>query len=309
MKLVFMGTPDFAVPSLQSLVESDHDVVAAVTRPDARKGRGRRLSAPPVKRVAQDRGVSVLQPRRLKDPNFIDALARMHPDLIVVVAFRILPTEVLAVPRLGAINLHASLLPKYRGAAPMHWAIINGERTTGVTVFLLDAGVDTGQILLQRPVEIGPEETVGELHDRLAQTGPEVLLQALELLASGRVHPVPQPAEGVSAAPKLSRADCAIDWSEDAEVIRNLIRGTNPYPGAFTMWKGKTLKVHRASVRPLKVEGKPGEVLGPDPRTGILVATGCGVLALEDVQLEGKRSMSAAEFVRGQDVAAGERVG
>jgi len=304
-----MGTPDFAVPSMRRLVEGDHEVVTVVTRPDARKGRGRRLSPPPVKRVAQDLGVPVLQPRRLKDPGFVDALMQRRPDLIVVVAFRILPPEVLALPRLGAINLHASLLPKYRGAAPMHWAIINGERTTGVTVFLLDEGVDTGRILAQRPVEIGPEETVGELHDRLAEIGPEVLMEAIDLLASGRAHAVRQPAEGASAAPKLSRADRIIDWSKDAEAVRNLIRGTNPYPGAFTMWRGRALKVHRVRVRPSELSGEPGEVLEADPRMGVLVATGCGVLELMDVQLAGKRRMPGVEFVRGQDIAAGERLG
>lgn len=304
-----MGTPDFAVPALRRLVEGDHEVVAVVTRPDARKGRGRHLSPPPIKRTAQDLGVPVLQPRRLKDPLFLDALAQTQPDLVVVVAFRILPPEVLSVPRLGSINLHASLLPKYRGAAPMHWAIINGERRTGVTVFLLDTGVDTGQILVQRPVEVGPEETVGELHDRLAEIGPEALAEAVDLLASGQARPSRQPVEGASAAPKLSRTDCAIDWSRDAEAVRNLIRGTNPYPGAFTIWRGRALKVYQARVRSSERSGEAGEVLEVAPRMGIRVATGCGTLELVDVQLAGKRRMPAAEFVRGQDVVVGERLG
>ena len=302
-----MGTPDFAVPSLERLAESGHDLTAVVTRPDRPRGRGRRPAPPPVKAVAQRLGVPVLQPESLRDPDFLTALRKLRADLFVVVAFAILPKAVLGIPKRGSVNLHPSLLPKYRGAAPINWAVIRGERETGVTLFLLKPKVDAGDILLQRHVPIGPDETAGELHDRLSVLGARMVLETVDALARREVTPVPQSEEGVTAAPKLSREDGRVDWGADAGTIRNLIRGTNPFPGAFTVWKRGELKVHRAAVA--AGSGAPGEVIQADPKEGLVVAAGSGALALLEVQPAGKRRMSGAELVRGYRVAADDRMG
>ena len=302
-----MGTPDFAVPSLERLAESGHDLTAVVTRPDRPRGRGRKPAPPPVKAVAQRLDVPILQPESLRDPDFLTALRKLRVDLFVVVAFAILPKAVLGIPKRGSVNLHPSLLPKYRGAAPINWAVIRGERETGVTLFLLKPKVDAGDILLQRRAPIGPDETAGELHDRLSALGAEALLETVDGLARGDVTPAPQSEEGVTAAPKLSREDGRVDWGADAGTIRNLIRGTNPFPGAFTAWKGGELKVHRAAVT--AGSGAPGEVILADSKEGLVVAAGSGALALLEVQPAGKRRMSGAELVRGYRAAAGDRMG
>jgi methionyl-tRNA formyltransferase len=262
-----------------------------------------------VKVLAEEAGIPVLTPERLRGSAFLSALRELHPDLCTVVAFRILPKEVLGIPPKGTVNVHPSLLPRYRGAAPIQWAVINGDRTTGVTTFCIQPEVDAGDILLQRSIEIGEEETAGEVHDRLKELGADLLLETLDLIESGRARPLPQPAEGVSKAPKLSKEDARIAWSEPAETIRNLIRGTNPIPGAYTFWRGAMLKVHRSRALPDGSTGQAGEVLQVDKMTGLVVATGRGRLLLSEVQLEGRRPMDSAAFVRGYQVEAGEILG
>jgi len=304
-----MGTPDFAVPSLERLLESDHEVVGVVTQPDRPRGRGRKWAPTPIKRLASAYGLPVWTPKRLKDRAFLEALRALESDLFAVVAFRILPPEVLEIATLGAINVHPSLLPKYRGAAPIQWAIIRGEKETGVTTFCISCDVDCGDMLLQRSVPIGEEETAGELHDRLKEIGADLLLESIDLMASGCARPRIQPSEGASSAPKLRKEDGRIDWSKGAEDIRNWIRGTNPLPGAFTFYKGSMLKVHRAKRISCGAEGVPGEILTADGKQGITVATGCGALALIEVQPEGKRRMTSAEFARGHRICVGERLG
>jgi methionyl-tRNA formyltransferase len=309
MKIVFMGTPDFAVPSLQKIVESDLDVVGIVTRPDKPRGRGQKLQATEVKAAAQTLGLNVpiLQPESLKSKSFQEDLKALNADLFAVVAFLILPKSVLAIPRLGSVNVHPSLLPKYRGAAPIQWAIIKGETETGVTIFRLSPRIDAGDVLIQERVTIDPNETAGALYERLKIKGAELLVQAITGVANESVTPIPQSDEGVTRAPKLEKEDGRIDWTQNARDIRNLIRGLNPFPGAFTMWQGQVLKVHRASV----VEGvaEPGKVLGVDGKTGLLVATDKGTLLLDEIQPAGKKRMSGADFVRGYPIQSGEKLG
>lgn len=309
MKVVFMGTPDFAVPSLQKIVESGLDVVGIVTRPDKPRGRGQKMQPTEVKAAAQDLGldVPILQPESLKDKGFLADLKALEADLFAVVAFLILPRNVLAIPPLGSVNVHPSLLPKYRGAAPIQWAVINGETETGVTIFRLSPRVDAGDVLIQEHVTIGGDETAGELYERLKGVGAELLVQAIQGVGNGTVTPIPQSDEGVTRAPKLEKDDGQIVWTNGAEDIRNLIRGVNPFPGAFTLWQGQILKVHRAFV--VDGVGKPGVVVGVDGKTGLCVATGQGALLLDEVQPAGKKRMSGADFVRGYPVQVGDLLG
>ncbi|MDZ7338727.1 MAG: methionyl-tRNA formyltransferase [candidate division KSB1 bacterium] len=306
LRIVFFGTPEFAVPSLEALVQSQHQVVAVVTTPDRERGRGLTLQPSQVKLCASRHQLPVLQPEDLVDPAFLAALRRCAADLFVVVAFRILPPEVFTMPPKGTVNLHASLLPKYRGAAPINWAIINGERETGVTTFLIEKKVDTGAILLQRALPIGPEETAGELHDRLALAGAELLVETVERIAEGSVRPVPQQGEA-TRAPKIVREMCEIDWRRPASQIHNLVRGLCPFPGAFTYQEGKILKVYRTQVvKPYGHGKRPGQVARVDRKSGLIhVATGEGVLALLEIQPEGKRRMSAEEFLQGHSLHPG----
>ena len=307
LRVVFMGTPDFAVPSLERLAGSGHELRAVVTRPDRPAGRGQRLTPPPVKVAAQRLGLPVLQPETLQDPDFLARLRAADADLFAVVAFLILPRAVLEIPKWGSANVHPSLLPKYRGAAPIQWAVIRGEQETGVSIFRLNPRVDAGDILVQRRVSIGPDETYGELYERLKILGAEALVEAMDALAGGDATPVPQGDEGATRAPKLEKEDARIDWTQDAEQVRNLIRGTNPMPGAFTELRGQILKLHRAEVA--EGSGAPGEVTAADPKSGLVVAAGTGALRLLEVQPSGKRKMDGAAFVRGHQVAVGERLG
>ena len=302
-----MGTPDFAVPSLVGVAQSGHDFVGVVTRPDRPRGRGQQMQPTDVKAAVASLGldVPVLQPESLRDEDFHAQLQDLEPDLLAVVAFLILPRSVLAIPKLGSVNVHPSLLPKYRGAAPIQWAIINGETETGVTIFQLSPRVDAGDILIQQKVAIGDDETAGELYERLKMKGAELLIRAIGGMADGSVVPVPQTDEGVSHAPKLEKADGEIDWSKGAGDIRNLIRGTNPFPGAFTLWRNKLLKVHRATVD--TGMGEAGTVIGADGKRGLIVGTGEGALVLDEVQPAGKKRMSGADFVRGYRIEVGEK--
>ncbi|MEM1041441.1 MAG: methionyl-tRNA formyltransferase [Bacteroidota bacterium] len=305
-RIVFMGTPDFAVPSLDALVEAGMPPVAVVTVPDRARGRGQQVQPSAAKRAAERHGIDVLQPDDLRDPAFAEALGALEPDIIAVVAFRILPPEVYGVARQGAFNLHASLLPQYRGAAPINRAIMAGEIETGVTTFLLQPKVDTGDTLLMRRLGIGPDETAGELHDRLAALGAEVVVETAEHLASGTAEALRQDEARVSYAPKLFREDTEIDWSRPAAAVHNLVRGLSPYPAAWTTHGDTLLKLYRTC--PAKGSGEPGEVIEAE---GECLVVACGERAVEvlELQREGKAKMSAEEFLRGYSFRPGERLG
>ncbi|HFC97077.1 MAG TPA: methionyl-tRNA formyltransferase [Thermosulfurimonas dismutans] len=307
-RVIFMGTPEFAVPALRVLLESE-EVVAVVTQPDRPRGRGRRLRPSPVKEVALSAGLPVLEPERLKDPEFLSALKAFSPDLIVVAAYgKILPREVLELPRLGCWNIHASLLPAYRGADPIRWAILRGERRTGITIMQMDEGLDTGPILLQKETEIGEEETGGELYARLSVLGAEALLETLSLHKEGRLKPRPQPEEGVSYAPPIKKEDARLDFSLPAGELSLRIRAFDPRPGAFTLLEGKIFKLFRPEALSENPPDPPGTILGV--REGrLLVTCGEGILAVSEVQLEGKRRVPVAEFLKGHRLSPGTRLG
>lgn len=307
-RIVFMGTPEFAVPSLDILIRNGYPIPAVVTAPDKPRGRGQELSPTPIKEQALKAGIPVLQPEELNAPAFISSLKEIAPDLIVVVAFRILPKDVYIIPRLGAFNLHASLLPKYRGAAPINWAIINGEHETGVTTFFLEDKVDTGEMILQRKIAIGPDDDAGTIHDRLALLGADVVLETVRKIEGrgSRVDVVRQDSSLASRAPKIFKEDCRIRWDWTAVRVHNFIRGLSPYPTAFTQHNGKTLKIYRT--RPVDLPGPmlPGELRVDGEE--LLVATSEGGLLLLELQQEGRRRMTAAEFLRGYHVQSGERL-
>lgn len=314
MRVVFLGSGAFAVASLEALIGSDHEVVALVTQPDRGRGRGRALASPPTKTVAEAHGIPVLQPERVREPEAQDALRRLAPDLQVVVAFgQILPRAVIDIAPRGTVNLHASLLPRLRGAAPVQWAIARGETQTGVTTMLIDEGLDTGPMLLWRATPIGPEETAAELEPRLSRLGAELLLDTLRGLADGSVTPVPQDHARATKAPILSKEDGRIDWERPAHQLHARIRGFFPWPGCFALAPdGRTLKVLKAR---LVNEGSPppagavGEVLVAGPE-GIVVRCGEGSrLCLVEVQPESRRPMPAAAFAAGARVAPGARLG
>jgi methionyl-tRNA formyltransferase len=308
-RIIFMGTPEFSVPTLRALHEHEYDVAAVVTQPDRQKGRGRRLVPPPVKDVANTLGYTVFQPNRIKEPRFIEEIISLDPDLFVVVAFgHILPGSFLSIPRLGAINIHASLLPKYRGPAPIQWAIINGEKETGVTTMWMDEGMDTGDILLSARVEIGPEDTSGSLHRRLAGVGAELLIETLEKLATTILLGTPQDKSGATYAPLLKKKDGRIDWTRDARSLDAFIRGMNPWPGAFTFLSGKRLKIMRATELQGSSKEPPGTVLEGFPGD-FNVATGRGILGLKEVQLESSKRLAAKDFLRGCPVQPGTLLG
>lgn len=310
LKVVFMGTPDFAVPPLQKMLECGVQVVAVVTGADKPAGRGLQLASSAVKKIAQQHGLKILQPEKLNDPDFVQSLQALNANAFIVVAFRILPREVFTIPAHGTINIHASLLPKYRGAAPIQWAIINGESETGVTTFLITDKVDTGNILLQARTPIGPDETLGELHDRLSHLGAELLLTTLEQIQHGGLRPQPQQG-AVTLAPKITNAVAEIDWRKPAREIRNLIRGLNPAPGAFTYWQGKMLKIFRA--RAIETEDgnlAPGVIHRVEAKPGnLFVGTGKGLLALEELQLPGKRIVNVSNFLQGHKISVMEQLG
>lgn len=308
MKIVFMGTPEFAIPSLKKLYNSHHKIVGIVTGTDKPVGRGLQLTPTPLKRVAQNWDVPIFTPERLSDESFVDQLQRLSADLFVVVAFRILPVAVFIIPEFGTINLHASLLPKYRGAAPINWAIINGEKETGLTTFFIEEKVDTGEWILQRRVSIGDNETAGELHDRLCEIGADVLLETVNLIERGKAPRVKQQGE-ITRAPKINKEICRIDWTQDGMSIFNLIRGLSPFPRAFCYFKDQEFKICSSKIRTLQ-SGKnfsPGEIVAVD-KDAFSVATGKGVLSITEVQPENKRRMTASEYLRGHEVKIGDRL-
>jgi methionyl-tRNA formyltransferase len=300
-KIVFLGTPDFAVASLRALVENGFPVVAAVTAPDKPAGRGLRLSESAVKQYAIQKNIPILQPQKLKDPEFLGRLKSFQADIQVVVAFRMLPEIVWTMPSLGTINLHGSLLPQYRGAAPINRAIMNGETKTGVTTFKLQQEIDTGNILLMEEIPIGPDETAGELQDRMKEVGARVLVQTIRGLMDGTLQGKPQlitdPAS-IKTAPKIFTADCEINWVDPVSKIHNQIRGLSPFPGAFTSFNKKMLKIFRSRAEKEDHRQIPG-VMETDGKNWLRFSASDGYIYAEEMQLEGKRRLKTAAFLRG----------
>lgn len=306
LRIVFMGTPEFAVASLKALVENGYNVVGVVTAPDRPSGRGQKLHQSDVKLYAVSCGLPVLQPEKLKDENFISELESLKPDIQIIVAFRMLPEVVWKMPQMGTFNLHGSLLPHYRGAAPLNWAIINGDQETGVTTFLLKQEIDTGNILFQEKVQIGSEETIGELHDELMGIGANLVLKTIDALAEGNVTPLAQDLLAINPeklhAPKIFKENCLIDWGKPGTTINNLIRGLSPYPAAWTNFQNsgtKTgVKIFKASFEQVSHQCKPGEMLS-DNKKYLKIACADGFLHILDLQHAGKKRMGIGEFLRG----------
>ena len=306
MKIVFMGTPDFAVPSLQALIDAGHEVCAVYTQPDKPQGRKQVLTAPPVKELALQHGIPVYQPATLKNEEEQEKLRVLAPEVIIVVAYgKLLPKAVLDIPPRGCINVHGSLLPRWRGAAPIQWSVIAGDEKAGVTTMQMAEGLDTGDMLLTCETEIGARETAGELFDRLAQAGAELLLETLEKLDS--ITPQPQDDSRSCYAHMLDKQMAVIDWAKSAHEIDCLIRGLNPWPVALTTLSGARLKIYAAE--PVSGTGRPGEVLVSDPKKGLVVACGEGALALREVQLVGGKRMKSADFLRGHAIETGTILG
>ncbi|HEY5973713.1 MAG TPA: methionyl-tRNA formyltransferase [Geobacteraceae bacterium] len=307
LRIVFMGTPDFACPTLQMLLDRGEQVVAVVTQPDRPKGRGQQLQPPPVKELAQRHGIPVVQPVKVRLPESIEDIRNFRPDLVVVVAFgQILPKALLDIPPKGCINVHASLLPRYRGAAPLNWCIINGETETGVTTMLMDVGLDTGDMLVKRALAIDPEEDARSLHDRLSLLGAEAMAETLDLLVQNALVPEKQDDSQSCYAPMLKKELGCLDWDKEPQSLKNLVRGVTPWPGAYTWLDGKLLKVFR--VRVGSSTGQPGTVLRAD-REGLEIACRGGSLIIDELQLEGKKRLAAAEFLAGYQVPAGTALG
>lgn len=307
--ILFMGTPAFAVPALEGLVRGGWPVIAVVTQPDRPQGRGQTLAPPPVKIAAEGLNLPVFQPDKVRHPEFLETLQKLSPDLVVVAAFgQILPAEIIHGPRQGCINIHPSLLPKYRGAAPINRALMAGEGNTGVTIMQMDEGVDSGAILLQEETPIGPEENFGELHDRLAVMGADLLRMALAMLLSGTLLPRPQDHSLATAAPKIGREEGRIDWSRDCRQVVSLIRGLSPVPCAHTLLGGKQLRIFSATAEQADVAESPGTVTGESAGT-LRIAAGNGYVLLKEVQAEGKKRMTVREFLRGYRISTGQILG
>jgi methionyl-tRNA formyltransferase len=305
-KIVFMGTPEFAVPSLEILITHDYPVVAVVTQPDRPKGRGRHMIFSPVKTCAQSHGLIILQPERVRNSEFIEHLRTLCPDIIVVAAFgQILPWEILELPPKGCVNVHPSLLPKYRGAAPINWAIIRGETKTGVTIMLMDEGMDTGDILMQEETPVAPGETSGELHDRLAGMGADLLIKSIEMIATDTITRTPQDPCFATYAPRLKKEDGLIRWDSEVHHIVNLIRGLSPTPGAYSLLKGKTLKIFSATEEEALMKDMPGTV-ARETEKGLPIAAKNGYVYLQDVQIENKKRMPVHDFLRGFRISHGD---
>ena len=320
MRIVFMGTPDFSVPALKALVEAGHQVIAVVTQPDKPKGRGKEVQMTPVKIQAMEYGIPVYQPAKVREASFVEVLKGLEADVYVVIAFgQILPKAVLELPKYGCINIHASLLPKYRGAAPIQWCVIDGERETGITTMMMDVGLDTGDMLEKAVIPIEEKETGGSLHDKLSMAGGDLILSTLKKLEEGTLVRTPQTDEGTCYAKMLTKSLGDIDWNQGAVSIERLIRGLNPWPSAYTMWNGKTIKIWAADVIagreaaeflsesgvPAETGTAPGTVVCADKR-GLVVCTGGGLLSIRELQMEGKKRMDTPAFLRGYPIPAGD---
>ena len=301
-----MGTPEFAVPSLTALVDADYTPVAVATGPDRPRGRGQEVSPTPVKEVAQEVGIErILQPEDVTDPAFAEAVAEVAPDVIAVVAYKILPPEVFTTATDGAFNLHGSLLPKYRGAAPINHAIMQGETETGVTTFFLKPSVDTGDIIVQKQMSIGPNETAGEVHDRMAELGAEAVVETVRQIDEGTVEARPQDDEKATPAPKIHDEDCETPWGASAEDVHNHVRGLSPYPGAWTLHDGTRLKLY--ATRRAKGSGAPGEVIEAGDR--LVVACGTEAVEIRSLQQPGRKRLDATDFLNGYALSEGDRLG
>lgn len=316
MKVIFMGTPDFSVGTLEALVEAGHEVVLAVTQPDKPKGRGKEMQFTPVKECALKHGIPVYQPRRVRERECIDELKKYEADVCVVIAFgQILPKEILEMTPYGCINVHASLLPKYRGAAPVQWAVIDGEAVSGVTTMQMDEGLDTGDMLEKVEIELDEKETGGSLHDKLADAGAKLLIHTLAELEKGTLRPEKQGESPTRYARMLDKKLGSIDWSRSASEIERLIRGLNPWPSAYTDWNGKTMKIWEADVLSQKDEQEetgekkvPGTIVQVT-KNAFFVQTGDGLLQIGALQIPGKKRMEADAFLRGYQVKTGEKLG
>ena len=309
-RLVFMGTPEFAIPTLNALIDHGYEILTVVTQPDRPKGRGRKLAAPPVKELALAHRIEVLQPEKASGDQFCDLIRRMEPDLIIVVAFgQILKEDLLSVPKWGVINIHASLLPKYRGAAPIQWAILNNESRTGLTVMRMDEGLDTGPILFQEELPLLKDETAGQLHDRLALLAGVIIIKTLTDMANTYVKEVPQDDSLATYASKIERGDSLIDWNQPANKISCLIRALDPRPGAYTLLNGKEIKLFSPTVVDEGgLEGVPGRVL-TYMKEGIHVETGQGIIGIREIQYPGKQRLFVSDFLRGFSLSEGTILG
>ena len=304
-----MGTPQFSVPGLQALHHNGYEIALVVTQPDRPKGRGRRITPSPVKQTARDLGYPVIQPSSIKTPDFADQIKSLKPDFQVVIAYgKILPENVLALPRIGTINIHASLLPKLRGAAPIQWAVINGEAETGVCSMLMDKGMDTGDVLLTAKEAIEPGDTAGTLHDRLAVNGARVLIDTLKAFADKTIQPLPQDHSLATYAPMLTKDDGLINWNQSAKSLENFIRGVTPWPGAYTFWGDKRLKIFSADAIAADISEPPGTVLVGFPDK-LRVATGDGLLSIREIQGASGKRLTIEEFLRGHPIQPGTILG
>ncbi len=310
MKIVFMGTPDFAVPSLEMLVNEGYEVVAAVTQPDKPKGRGNKLTAPPVKEFALLHGINVLQPEKIKTPEFIEQIRALNPDLLITAAYgKILSKDLLEVPTKGCINVHGSLLPAYRGAAPINWAVINGEKKTGITTMFTDVGLDTGDMLLKKELEINPDMTVGELHDKMAVLGAEVLKETLIELKKGTLKRIPQQDSESTYAPMMNKELGLIDWNKTAQQVHNLVRGTDPWPGAYTFLNGNRMRVWKTSLTNEKSDSHYiGQIIEVSD-DGILVKCSDEYILIREIQFDSSKRMNVRDYIRGHQIDAGEILG
>ncbi|CEO27057.1 methionyl-tRNA formyltransferase [Paraclostridium sordellii] len=305
MKIVFMGTPEFAVPCLQKIIDEGHEVLAVVTQPDKPKGRGKKLAMPPVKELALKYNIDVYQPVKAREDSFVEKLKEINPELIVVVAFgQILPKSILDIPKFGCVNVHASLLPKYRGAAPLNWVIINGEEKTGVTTMYMDVGLDTGDMILKSEIALDDEITAGELHDKMMVQGAEVLKDTIDLISKGEAPREKQNDEETCYSPIMDKSLGNIDWSKSATDIHNLIRGVNPWPSAYTTYDKQTMKIWKTKVLDKLSEKTPGTILSVD-KNGIEVSTGDKVLQISEIQMSGKKRMIVSEYIKGNDISTG----
>lgn len=305
LRIIFMGTPDFAAATLKALIDGPDEVVAVVTQPDRAKGRGKKLTPPPTKVLAESFDIPVLQPSKIKTDEFRNGLLSYRPDLIVVAAYgRILPTSILELAPMGCINVHGSLLPLYRGAAPIQWSVLNGDKETGITIIQMNEGMDTGDILLKSSLQISPEDTAGSLFDKMAQLGGPTLLTAIKGLQEGTIIPISQEHDQATVAPMLKKNDGLIDWQKDAKEIECLIRGLDPWPTAFCFFDSKRLRLFSPEVMYKESDAQPGTVLSADKR-GIMVACGTNVLLIREIQPEGKKRMAVESFLCGHPIPAG----
>jgi len=305
LRIIFMGTPDFAVASLDAICKAGYQVAGVITAPDRPAGRGMKLTESAVKKYAVEHGLHILQPLKLKDPEFLNELRSLNADLQIVVAFRMLPEVVWNMPAMGTVNLHGSLLPHYRGAAPINWAIINGEKETGVTTFKLKQEIDTGDILMQEKFTIGENETFGEVHDRMKEIGATVLVQTIDGLVNGSLQEIPQSSiatENLRSAPKIFTDHCRIDWTKSVHDIHNLVRGLSPVPGAFTSLQGKMFKIYRSEIEDASTHEETGSFKS-DGKNFLKFACKDGYLVVKELQMEGKKKMPVEDFLRGYKIS------